>query len=152
MRKKQPRNLDKAKHDTHQQQLNIITTRDMQHHSNHATPTTHTSSTISKQALPGIRARQPNSISATALSINERTKLAAQQAINDITALGAIKNVTPVEHANAVVGTLTDDLVELPHLILRPNCVKWIWSTANEFRRLVDGILPYMPTVLNTMR
>jgi hypothetical protein len=42
--------------------------------------------------------------------------------------------------------TLTGDLMEVPRLILGPDGIKWIWSTANEFGCPTNGVLPNVPT------
>jgi hypothetical protein len=51
-----------------------------------------------------------------------------------------------------IVNTITIDMMELSQLILGPDGIKWVWSTANEFGRLADGVHPHMPTASKTMR
>jgi hypothetical protein len=68
------------------------------------------------------------------------------QVIATITANNEIASTTPTECANAVADKLTGDTMELPRLIIGPDGVEWIWSTANEFGRLTNGVLPHMST------
>jgi hypothetical protein len=107
--------------------------------------------TIATQAYPGLTA-QHTSAAIFALYIGPTTALTALQAIVAIAANNDIANTTPTECTNTVVDKLMVDMMELPHLIIGPDEVEWIWSTANEFGHLTKGVQPHMPKGSQTMR
>jgi hypothetical protein len=53
---------------------------------------------------------------------------------------------------NAVVDPITGANLEFPQLINGPDSEEWWKSSANEFGRLAQGVMPHMPNGTNTMR
>jgi hypothetical protein len=95
---------------------------------------------------------QETSTSNSALRFGHTTALTAIQTIATVIANNDIANTTPTECANAVVDKQMGYMMELPHIILGPDGVEWIWSTANEFGRLAKGVHPQLPTGSQTIR
>eukprot|EP00978_Attheya_sp_CCMP212_P003601 scaffold7535_cov63-Attheya_sp.AAC.3 len=53
---------------------------------------------------------------------------------------------------NAVVDPITGANLEFPQLVKGPDSEEWWKSSANEFGRLAQGVMPHMPTGTNTFR
>jgi hypothetical protein len=151
-KKQQPRDWHRAKLATQMPRRRTHTTHAHgTRQANKMTTTRHSLHIIATQAYPGLTA-QHTSTATSALRVGPTRALIAMQAIATITANNDIANTTPTECTKAVVDKLTGDMMELPRLILGPDRVEWIWSTANEFGRLAKGLQPRMPMGSQTMR
>jgi hypothetical protein len=63
-----------------------------------------------------------------------------------------IANIATTLHtAHTVIDATTGETFEHAQLIRGANSDEWLYSTANEFRRLTKGILPHMPSGTETM-
>jgi hypothetical protein len=80
-----------------------------------------------------------------------RKRLNVLATINQAIAIRAIPQIAnPL--INAVVDPITGANLEYPQLIKGPDSAEWWSSSANEFGRLAQGVMPHMPTGTNTMR
>eukprot|EP00978_Attheya_sp_CCMP212_P006249 scaffold14175_cov40-Attheya_sp.AAC.1 len=78
-----------------------------------------------------------------------------QEAINRINQAIALRDQPPLQTPlmlNAVVDPITGANLEFPQLIKGPDSEEWWKSSANEFGRLAQGVMPHMPTGTNTFR
>jgi hypothetical protein len=64
--------------------------------------------------------------------------------------ISAIANTFQSTHT--VIDADTGESYEHAHLIRGPNAGEWLYSTANEFGRLTNGVAPHMPSGSETMR